>query len=374
MKEIRKKQPPSMQYYIQSSWINSDSPKGDFRKNLLSWFDQQQRDLPWRKNPSLYKTVVSEFMLQQTRVSTVLPYFANWLHLFPDFHALASASEKSVLKAWEGLGYYTRARNLHKLAQVAENWKEPPACIEEWKKLPGVGPYISAAVTSISLNQPNAVCDGNVVRVLSRLFSVSEVFRDGATAQKKLLPVAQKLLCKDRPGDFNQAMMELGATVCHRRSPHCTLCPVISLCKSGSQGDFSQYPKIQRKEKKKRQIKRYWVEQDDSILLHVSDAGRMRGIYELPSSLPDWPNQHSSKPELMINKKRTIGNVDYLENIYLIRTKISTSQSLTVGYEWVKWSDLNNFTISGPHRKWIREIRELAFPQIREDQRNKRQE
>ena len=118
----------------------------------------------------------SEFMLQQTRVSTVLPYFENWLIQFPNFHALANASENSVLKAWEGLGYYSRARNLHKLAQISASWADPPQSIKEWKKLPGVGPYIAAAVTSIAMEQKDAVCDGNVVRVLSRIFAISEKF------------------------------------------------------------------------------------------------------------------------------------------------------------------------------------------------------
>ena len=126
-------QPPRMQNFTKSSWLNSQREKISFRKSLLAWFDQNQRSLPWRKNPSLYKTVVSEMMLQQTRVSTVLPYFENWMRSFPDFHALASASEESVLKAWEGLGYYSRARNLHKLSKIATNWKVFPQNIEDWK-------------------------------------------------------------------------------------------------------------------------------------------------------------------------------------------------------------------------------------------------
>ena len=156
-----------------------------FQNVLLEWFDQAQRQLPWRTDPSLYKTVVSEFMLQQTRVSTVLPYFKNWLEKFPDFHALAQAKEEEVLKGWEGLGYYSRARNLHKLARIVSSWKLIPTDLESWLSLPGVGPYIASAVTSISFNQTQAVCDGNVVRVLTRIFAHGESFKDGSSAQKK---------------------------------------------------------------------------------------------------------------------------------------------------------------------------------------------
>ena len=162
------------------------SKKQIFQKNLLDWYDLQKRELPWRTNPSLYKTVVSEFMLQQTRVSTALPYFETWIKKFSDFKTLALASKEEVLKSWEGLGYYSRARNLHKLAKIASNWKTPPGTRKEWNALPGVGPYIAAAVTSIALGQKEAVCDGNLVRVLTRIFAIDEEYRDGATAQKKL--------------------------------------------------------------------------------------------------------------------------------------------------------------------------------------------
>ncbi|MDA1078631.1 MAG: A/G-specific adenine glycosylase, partial [Verrucomicrobia bacterium] len=140
-----------MQNLIKSSWAQSEPSKKTFRKSLLLWFDQQKRELPWRDNPSLYKTVVSEFMLQQTRVTTMLPYFENWMNQFPDFEILANAPETKILKAWEGLGYYSRAKNLHKLAKIIQNWTEPQKSLDEWKKLPGVGPYIAAAITSISL-------------------------------------------------------------------------------------------------------------------------------------------------------------------------------------------------------------------------------
>ena len=179
-------------------------------------------------------------MLQQTRVSTVLPYFERWMNLFPDFTALAKAPEEAVLKAWEGLGYYSRARNLHKLARQVDSWKTIPEDAESWQALPRDRSLRGGGRDQDILRaSPEAVCDGNVVRVLTRLFAKDELFKDGATAQKKLRPLASQLLDTNRPGDYNQAMMELGATVCHRQSPLCLTCPVIDFCKAGKAGDIS---------------------------------------------------------------------------------------------------------------------------------------
>ena len=316
-------------------------------------------DLPWRKNPSLYKTVVSEFMLQQTRVSTVLPYFENWLTQFPNFHALANADENSVLKAWEGLGYYSRARNLHKLAQFAASWKSPPQSIKEWENLPGVGPYIAAAVTSIAMGQKEAVCDGNVVRVISRIFAISESFKDGATAQKKIRPIAQSLIGKERPGDYNQAIMELGATICHRSSPQCSSCPILNLCISGASEDWMKYPSMIRKTKNSASLNRYWVENNGCILLFASKAGRLRGVLELPQKLPFPDDPKVTQPYHLTTRKRTIGNTDYTEKIFQIKLSTPTHQALPEGYQWVKWSQLHELTLSGPHRKWIKELKKF---------------
>ena len=135
-----KTQPPSMKNFLSGHILKDPNQLDQFQLKILTWYDQSNRDLPWRCQPSLYKTVISEFMLQQTRVSTVLPYFENWLSIFPGFQALAQASEEEILKAWEGLGYYSRARNLHKLSKIATTWKTPPDTIKDWMALPGVGP------------------------------------------------------------------------------------------------------------------------------------------------------------------------------------------------------------------------------------------
>ena len=331
-----------------------------FQDSLLAWYEEYRRELPWRSNPSLYKTVLSEFMLQQTRVSTVLPYFENWLEKFPDFQALAKATEKEVLKAWEGLGYYSRARNLHKLAKIAATWEVPPQTMKEWMTLPGVGPYIAAAVTSIALGKAEAVCDGNLVRVLTRIFAIDEEYKDGATAQKKLQTLAQSLLDEERPGDYNQAMMELGATVCHRHSPLCLTCPVLEFCISGKAGDAENFPKLQKKKNKKKSIQRYWLKSDDKLLLFTDlhSQKKLSGIYELPHQLPESIAGYSLRYKSMGIRKRTIGNVDYEEEIIRVLGFEDKMQELEDGYLWANEEKMKEVTLSGPHRKWIEEISE----------------
>ena len=330
-----------------------------FQNNLLGWYDKNKRALPWRTEPSLYKTVVSEFMLQQTRVSTVLPYFRNWIETFPDFKILAKSKEEKVLKNWEGLGYYSRARNLHKLSNIVCSWDPISKEIKDWQALPGVGPYISAAITSISFNQSRAVCDGNVVRVLTRIFANSTKFKDGATAQKKLQPLAQTLINGERPGDYNQAIMELGATICHRQSPLCTICPVLSFCVTGQRGDSENFPAILKKKKVKQNIERFWIEYPHGLLLQKAEKNskRMPGIYELPKS-----DKFSlfRKRNLITRKKRTIGLVDYCESIY--KASIDKKNIKKNGsFKWIQWENIDKVTISGPHRKWIKEIRNSTF-------------
>jgi A/G-specific adenine glycosylase len=331
-----------------------------FRTSLLAWYDECKRDLPWRARPSLYKTVISEFMLQQTRVTTVLPYFKNWQLIFPDFQSLAQAPEEKVLKAWEGLGYYSRARNLHKLAKIAATWDIVPSSLPEWQALPGVGPYIAAAVTSIALGQNHAVCDGNLVRVLTRLFSISDEYKDGASAQKKLQPLAQSIIDPDRPGDFNQAMMELGATVCHPQSPLCLTCPVLQFCQSGQGGNPESFPRIQKKKNRKKSIHRYWIEENGELLLFtdLDSKNKLSGIYELPQKLPPGFKHQSHAVESMGIRKRTIGNVDYQEEIIRIPRFESSKENLDAGYLWAGKKRIQELPLSAPHRKWIKEILE----------------
>ena len=213
-------------------------------------------------------------------------------------------------------------------------------------------------MTSISFGQAEAVCDGNVVRVLTRLFANDERFKDGATAQKKLRPLASQLLDSSRPGDYNQAMMELGATVCHRKSPLCLTCPVIEHCKAGKAGDIEKYPNLARKKNSKQKITRYWIESEYGLLLCSGAKGsaRLTGIYELPEHLPVELEDLARKAKHLTTKKRTIGQVDYEEEIFRTEILEVPKNTLLEGYRWVHWAEFDGITLSGPHRKWIEEL------------------
>jgi A/G-specific adenine glycosylase len=214
------------------------------RRRLLAWYEAHRRPLPWRKARDPYRIWVSEVMLQQTQVRTVLPYYARFLKQFPHVRQLAAADLQSVLKAWEGLGYYARARNLHRAAAVvaAAHHGRVPATWGEFRRLPGVGDYIAAAVLSIAFNHPHAVVDGNVKRVLARLLTAAAPVNSPAAA-KLFQETANRLLHRRRPGDFNQAMMELGALICTPRLPACGRCPLGRFCAAHHAGAEHLYPR-----------------------------------------------------------------------------------------------------------------------------------
>jgi A/G-specific adenine glycosylase len=219
-----------------------------FRKQLLAWFRQFQRDLPWRRTKDPYRIWVSEIMLQQTRVAAVIPYYERFLARFPDVRALAEAPQEEVLRLWSGLGYYSRARNLQKAAQqiVALHSGEFPKKEEAALALSGIGPYTGAAILSIAFGAKHAVLDGNVVRVLARLGAIRGDLRE--TRRWQLLQkTAGELLDPKSPGDWNQAMMELGATICTPRAPQCLLCPVAKFCRAHQSGDPESFPEKRKK-------------------------------------------------------------------------------------------------------------------------------
>jgi len=217
--------------------------KLDISTPLIDWFEKNRRALPWRENRTLYRVWISEVMLQQTRVDTVIPYFHRFLNCFPDISALAKAKLQNVLKLWEGLGYYARARNLHRAARkVKEEFDGViPDEPEAFRRLPGVGPYISAAVMSIACGHPIPVVDGNVLRGACRIFALENDISHPNT-RKKLAELLTKQIPHDRPGDFNEAMMELGATICSPKSPDCTGCPLAHLCIAKRDGLISKLP------------------------------------------------------------------------------------------------------------------------------------
>jgi len=219
-----------------------------FRKKLLAWFANSQRDLPWRRTKDAYRIWLSEIMLQQTRVAAVIPYYETFVERFPNVRALADAQDEEVLRLWAGLGYYSRARNLQKAAReiVAKHDARFPDTRAEALELPGIGDYTAAAILSIAYGKKLAVLDGNVARVMARLNAVSGALRNG-NRWRKLQDSANTLLATRAPGDWNQAMMELGATVCTPRSPHCLLCPVGEFCRARKLGLAEVIPEKREK-------------------------------------------------------------------------------------------------------------------------------
>jgi A/G-specific adenine glycosylase len=223
-----------------------------FQQDLINWYLSEKRDLPWRKDQDPYKVWVSEIMLQQTRVDTVIPYFTSFITKFPTIEALADANEEEVLKAWEGLGYYSRVRNLQAaVKEVKESYGGVvPNSPEEISKLKGVGPYTKGAILSIAYNIPEPAVDGNVMRVLSRILSIWEDIAKPKT-RKIFEEVTYELISKDDPSSFNQALMELGALICTPTSPSCLLCPVREHCSAFEEGVQAELPIKSKKKKPK---------------------------------------------------------------------------------------------------------------------------
>lgn len=330
--------------------------RSGFQPALCDWFQANARALPWREAPSLYKTVVSEFMLQQTQVKTVLPYFARWLSTLPDFATLAAAPEATVLKLWEGLGYYSRARNLHQLAKAIAVLPTPPHDPEAWRALPGVGPYTAAAITSISFGSAAAVVDGNVVRILARLTADSREFKDGTNAVKTFTDLADQLLPATNPGDHNQAMMELGAIVCLRQNPRCSICPVQAFCAAFRAGDPECYPRLAAKKIEQVTVTRVWCEQRGRLLLHRADgtARRLAHQHELPTAQQAGLTETAAQcAPLLARKQRSITRYRFTESIHRVSP---SAGKLRPGLIWVPLDVLESLTLSGPHRRWIREM------------------
>lgn len=242
--------------------------------------------MPWRGEPDPYKIWISEIMLQQTRVDQATPYFKNFISLFPNVFELADADQQEVLKAWEGLGYYSRARNLHAAAKtvVQEYDGTLPESYDEIIKLKGVGPYTAAAVTSIAFDKPNAVVDGNVIRVLTRYFGIEDDTRSTKT-RNKVQEFANKLIDEDQPGDFNQALMELGSEVCTPTNPDCTNCPVQAGCMASKMAKTDVIPyKSPAKKKPHHTIGVGIIENKDGKLLIAlrPENAMLGGLWEFP--------------------------------------------------------------------------------------------
>jgi A/G-specific adenine glycosylase len=308
-----------------------------WRRRLLAWYDRNRRDLPWRQNRDPYRVWLSEIMLQQTRVAAVLEHYRRFLQRFPTVQKLAAARVSSVLAAWSGLGYYRRARMLHAAARsiVKDHKGRFPGSIAELRALPGIGRYTAAAIASIVFNTPIAVVDGNVERVLGRAFAKH-------FSEKDLWHVAEGLLSHARPGDCNQAVMELGATVCLPHQPRCSVCPVVALC--ATRGNLESPKRLVRAKRKK--ICYALDHRDSSVFLvqRPSHASLMPGMWELPEINAD---NAQGRPSLTLRHSITVTN-------YIVHVVTCPAQNENVG-QWMEKKRLPQLPLTGLTRKILRQ-------------------
>jgi len=309
-----------------------------FRHRLLEWFDRHKRDLPWRRDRDPYRVWLSEVMLQQTRVAAVTDHYERFLRRFPSIEKLASARESSVLAAWSGLGYYRRARMLHAAAKkiVKEYGGRFPGTAEDLRALPGIGRYTAAAIASIAFDEPVAVVDGNVERVLQRVQGKN-------LAGEALWGAAGELVERHRPGDFNQAMMELGAIICLPRQPQCLLCPVSDHC--ATRGELDRPGKDARQ--MKREIYYAFACRDGSIFLvrRPETATLMPGMWELPE-IAD-----TNGTATWFTLRHSITVTDYM--VRVLRNSVPSG----LDGRWVRTSRVNTLPLTGLARKILRAAR-----------------
>jgi A/G-specific adenine glycosylase len=263
----------------------------NWAEQLARWFRTEQRAMPWRDTPSEYTTWISEMMLQQTQVDTVIPFFLRFVEQFPSVHDLAAADLQKVLKAWEGLGYYSRAKNLHKAANLVVNeyGGKLPQSYEELQKIPGIGPYIAAAITSIAFEHPVPVVDGNVLRVFTRFWNIEDDIRQAKVRDalfNRLTPILETISKKKvaLPSEFNQAIMELGALICKPTSPKCSKCPISSSCMALEMDKVAQLPfKSKKAPVPHHHIGVGVIWRDDKLLIAKRPENKMLGgLWEFP--------------------------------------------------------------------------------------------
>ena len=319
---------------------------------LLDWFDENKRELSFRKNRSLYSIWISEVMLQQTKVDTVIPYFNSWIKKFPNIKSVAEASEESILKSWEGLGYYSRCRNFHKAAKiiVKDYGSKIPVDWESFRSLPGVGDYTAGAVLSIALNKNYLAIDGNVKRVVSRVTGRRKLSKYNLNYIKSFL---LKNINRNRTGDFNEAVMELGACICLPKSPKCGLCPIKSFCIGYKSGHPSNYPqKLVIKKVPVRIFVGGIIRFENKILIQKRDSQMLNGLWEIPMKqvtlnsnyIEDFKKYVFDRYGCIINFKKIISEVEHSYSHFKMKLIVM---------DFIKHDDIKN---TGDCFSWVSRI------------------
>ncbi len=339
------------------------------RRKLLTWYDRNRRDLPWRQREGdPYAQWVAEIMLQQTRVDTVLPYYERFLKRFPTVQRLARARHDTVLKHWEGLGYYRRALLLHTGAQqIAQNGKAMPDCAAELMQVPGIGRYTASAIASIAFGERVAAVDGNVARVVARLFGV----RDDVLAKPGLEAIqclATELIPPGRPGDFNQAWMDLGTALCTPKSPHCQACPLKAQCVARAESLTDSIPRRDAKVKVKRQthvvIALTWKRR--TLMRQRPTGGLWSGLWEFPNREISSAAAADVAIEKMLDEHGLIGRgeaqkigrvahrLTHRELTFLVyrcAVRPARSQTIPAAARWVTGREVSALSVSTGHRR-----------------------
>jgi len=330
----------------------SGRAQADLRRKLGSWFRAQARDLPWRRTRDPYAIMVSEFMLQQTLVATVLDYYRRWMERFPDFRALAAATEDEVLHAWQGLGYYSRARNLHRAAHevVNEHNGALPDHLPTIAGLPGIGRYTAGAIASFSFDRATPIIDANIARVLARLLDLREPI-DSARGTDLLWRAAGELLPRRAGREHNSALMELGALICLPRKPRCAICPIRSYCKAS---DPESLPiKNPRPPTVSLSEDCAWIVEDGSLLLEQQTGRRWRGLWKLPRAL----SLPAAGPPLV--------ELQYPFTHHRVTMRVYTGvkpETLGASHQWFPISALDSAALPSPHRRAIEHILKGPLP------------
>ena len=324
------------------------SNSSTFRRRLAEWFKKAARDLPWRGTSDAYAILVSELMLQQTQVVTVIPYFQRWLARFPDFAALAAAGEQEVLSLWQGLGYYSRARNLHRAARqvVAEHGGRMPRDAAMIRTLPGVGRYTAGAVASFAFDLPEPLVDANVARVLARLLDLREPI-DSTAGQSVLWSAAEELVPRKGAGAFNAALMELGALVCTPRAPQCLLCPIRPHCRAYAAGTAERLP-IKKARRKTVLLTEpcAFVADARRVLLEYQPGPRWRGLWKLPKLAGETAGEPLVTLEYPFTHHRVTLSV----------FRAAAGKSLREHEAWHAWETIEAVPLAAPHRRALERL------------------
>ena len=320
----------------------------NFAATLLQWFKNNGRSLPWRETKDAYAIWLSEVILQQTRIVQGMSYWERFMAQWPTVNDLAAATENEVLKAWQGLGYYSRARNLHTAAQQVMELGGFPQTFKELKTLKGVGDYTAAAIASIAFGEPVAVVDGNVYRVLSRYYGIDTPI-DSTEGKKGFQALAQSLLPINEPADYNEAIMDFGATQCTPNSPHCSACPLCETCVAFREQRINELPvKSKKVKQRERHFTYLCIEYEGKIAIHQRGAGDIwQGLWEFPQEEHLTSSEDSAwKTEAQLLQKgvkHILTHQILLADIYLWRPK--NRPQLPSEFIWIEKQDLENYAL-----------------------------